>query len=278
MIMSRLLLTFSLAGTLAAQTFIQMSDPQFGMYSKDVNFVHETANFEFAIATANRLKPAFVVITGDLINKPGDKAQAAEFHRIAGKLDPSIKLYPVAGNHDVGNEPTSELLATYRERFGPDYYSFRSGDIAGLVVNSSLLKAPQNVPADAAKMEAWIKTELEKAKREGAKHIIMFQHIPPFIKDAGEPLTYDNLPLDTRERYLKLLHEYGVKQVFAGHYHANAGARHGDLEVITSGPVGLPLKGGKSGLRIVTVSGGAVQHKYFDFGELPDILPVKFEQ
>src|ERR1043165_9970699 len=69
MTIGRIFLTLSLAGTLAAQTFIQMSDPQFGMYSKDVNFTHETANFEFAIAAANRLKPAFVVVTGDLINK-----------------------------------------------------------------------------------------------------------------------------------------------------------------------------------------------------------------
>ena len=116
------------ACALAGQTFIQMSDPQFGMYSKNANFTHETANFEFAIATANRLKPAFVVVTGDLINEGGNAAQAAEYHRIATKLAPNIKLYSVPGNHDVGNEPTAETLARYRERFGPDYYTFRVGE------------------------------------------------------------------------------------------------------------------------------------------------------
>src|SRR5438270_2653401 len=83
-------------------TFIQMSDPQFGMYTENKSFEHETANFEFAVATANRLRPKFVVVTGDLINQPGNAAQAAEYHRIAARLDPSIKLYSVAGNHDVG--------------------------------------------------------------------------------------------------------------------------------------------------------------------------------
>src|SRR5438132_11555488 len=62
------------AASLSAQVFIQMSDPQFGMYTKDQDFIHETANFEFAIAAANRVKPAFVVITGDLVNKDGDAA------------------------------------------------------------------------------------------------------------------------------------------------------------------------------------------------------------
>src|SRR5436190_12089820 len=145
MIIRRILSGLALAGTLAAQTFIQMSDPQFGMYAKDTGFEHETVNFDFAIATANRLKPAFVVVTGDLINKAGDAAQGAEYKRIAAKLNPAIKLYSVAGNHDVGNEPTPESLALYRERFGPDYYSFRAGDIAGFVLNSSLLKAPEKV-------------------------------------------------------------------------------------------------------------------------------------
>ena len=56
--MKPILFTFAFAATLAAQNFIQMSDPQFGMFTKDASFEHETVNFEFAIATANRLKPA----------------------------------------------------------------------------------------------------------------------------------------------------------------------------------------------------------------------------
>jgi N-methylhydantoinase A/oxoprolinase/acetone carboxylase beta subunit len=76
MIIRRLLAALFFAATLAAQTFIQMSDPQFGMFSKNQNFEHETVNYEFAIATANRLKPAFVVITGDLINDCGPRGLA----------------------------------------------------------------------------------------------------------------------------------------------------------------------------------------------------------
>src|SRR5436305_3905290 len=98
-------------------SFIQMSDPQFGMYTENKSFEHETANFEFAVAAANRLHAKFVVVTGDLINQPGNATQVAEYHRIAGRLDPSIKLYSIPGNHDVGNEPTPESLAAYRERF-----------------------------------------------------------------------------------------------------------------------------------------------------------------
>ena len=259
-----LLFSFSLSG----QTFIQMSDPQFGMYTKDADFVHETANFEFAIATANRLHPAFVVITGDLINKAGDAAQAAEYKRIAAKLDPTIRLFSVAGNHDVSNEPTPESLARYRERFGPDYYTFHIGDIAGIVLNSSLAKAPEKVPDEAARMEAWLRAELVKARQAGGR-IIVFQHIPFFLKDPDEPDQYFNIPVETRKRYLKLLHEFGVKEVFAGHLHHNDEGRDGDLDMISTGPVGMPLDKAKSGIRIVKVAGGQVTHKFYDFGELP---------
>jgi predicted phosphodiesterase len=257
------------AGALYGQTFIQMSDPQFGMYTKDVDFAHETANFEFAIATANRLKPAFVVVTGDLTNKAGDAAQAAEYRRIAAKLDPGIKLYSVPGNHDVGNEPTADSLATYRERYGPDYYSFRSGEIYGIVLNSNLEKGAEKVPDEAAKMEAWFRAELGKAKQSGAKHVIVFQHISFFLKDAKEADQYFNVPAAVRERYLKLMHEYGVREVFAGHYHRNELGRDDGLEMVTTGPVGMPLEGAKSGIRIVTVNADGVTHKYYDFGDLP---------
>ena len=260
---------FLLAGSLAAQTFIQMSDPQFGMYTKDADFAHETANLEFAIAAANRLMPAFVVITGDLINKGGDAAMTAEYKRVTAKLDPKIKLYSMPGNHDVGNEPTAESLALYRERFGADYYSFRAGDVTGIVLNSNLEKGTGKVPEEAAKMETWLRSELERAKRDGVKHIIVFQHISLFLKNAGEEDEYSNIPKAVRQRYLRLLHEYGVKQVFAGHYHRNELGHDGDLEMVTSGPVGMPLGGAKSGIRVVTVKDGTVTHKYFEFGELP---------
>ena len=262
----------ALAATLAAQTFIQMSDPQFGMYTKNQGFEQETANFEFAIATANRLKPAFVVVTGDLINEAGNAAQAAEYHRIAAKLDPKIRLFSVPGNHDVGNEPTRESLAAYRERFGPDYYTFRVGDITGFVLNSNLEQPLKNVPEEGVRMEAWFRAELAKARQEGAKHLVVFQHISLFLSDPNEADQYFNIPRETRQRYLKLMHEYGVKWVFAGHYHRNAEGHDGDLAMITSGPVGMPLGGAKSGIRVVTISESGVTHQYHDFGALPPAL------
>jgi predicted phosphodiesterase len=250
--------------------FIQMSDPQFGMYSGDQGFEQETANFEFVIATANRLRPAFVIICGDLVNKPGDAAQSAEYLRIAKKLHPSILLDNVAGNHDVGNTPTAETLAAYRIRFGRDYYSFRAGNMAGFVLNSSLISDPKQAPQEMAKQETWLKDELEKAKRDKIERLVVFQHHPYFLQNSDEQDQYFNVPKPTRRRYLDLFRTYGVTHIFAGHYHQNAFGKDGNLQMVTTGPVGKPLGKDPSGVRIVIVRPIGIEHQYYGLGSLPN--------
>src|ERR1022692_531757 len=143
--------------------FIQMSDPQFGMFTSNHDFEQETANFELAIATANRLKPNFVVICGDLTNQAGDAPQITEFRRIAAKLDRAIGLHLVAGNHDVSNSPTPQSLAAYRRAFGKDYYAFEYPGFEGIVLNSSLIQHPEAAPEEAARQEQWLSAELARA-------------------------------------------------------------------------------------------------------------------
>ena len=274
------LLVFGLASTEAAEPlfFIQLSDPQFGMYARNADFRQETANFEFAIATANRLKPAFVVVTGDLVNKMGDKAQADEYLRIAAKLDRSIPLYQLPGNHDIGNDPTPESIAGYVARFGPDHYCFRCGPVLGLVLNSCLVQSPKGAPKQAEQQRAWLKDELEKAGREVVRHVIVFQHHPWFVESVDEPDGYHNLPRQERHRYLDLLRQHGVTHVFAGHYHANATAKYGSLEMVTTGAIGKPLRKDVSGLRIVIVRDSGIEHRFYHPGEIPnriDLPPKK---
>jgi 3',5'-cyclic AMP phosphodiesterase CpdA len=262
------------AGSLSAADlyFLQMSDPQFGMYSADQDFVHETANFEFAIANANRLKPAFVVVCGDLVNKAGDVKQIAQYLRVAAKLDKSIKLYNVAGNHDVGNTPSPESLAAYRERFGPDYYTFRSADLAGFVLDSSLIQHPENAPQEAARQEQWLRAELEKAATDGVHWRVVFQHIPWFLENADEPDQYFNIPKEARSKYLAMLQKYGVAATFAGHYHRNASGQAGSMRMITTGPVGMPLGDATSGIRVVKVTPASIEDKYYSLGNIPNTL------
>ncbi len=250
--------------------FVQASDPQFGMYAKDQNFTQETANFEFFIANVNRLKPMFVIVCGDLTNAH-TPAQVAEYHRIAAQLSPAIKLYNVAGNHDVGNEPTPASLARYRDNYGPDWYSFRAEGIYGIVLDSSIIGSPAKVPEEAALQEQWLRAELEKAKSTGAR-IVIFQHIPWFLAKPDEPDQYFNIPITARAKYLHLFSEYGVKNLFAGHYHRNAHGITPEFDMVVTGPIGMPLGPDDSGFRIVTVKSDGLEQAYYSLGRIPNTL------
>lgn len=253
--------------------FVQLSDPQLGMFTDNRDFAQDAANFEFAVATVNRLKPEFVVITGDLVNKPGDSAQVAEYRRIVGQIDKSIPVYNITGNHDVQNEPTPESIGNYVKTFGPDHYVFKHRGLTGIVLNSTLIHTPEKSQALLTAQDQWLRAELAKARSENPRHLVVFQHHPWFIKSADEPDQYFNIPLARRAAHLALFREYGVRYLFCGHYHRNAEARDGELENITSGPVGKPLGGAKSGIRVAIVRDDRIEHRYYELGE----LPVKIE-
>ena len=255
--------------------FAVIADTQLGMHASNRNFEQETASYEFAVATINRLKPEFVIVLGDLVNKEGDTDQIREFLRITRKIDPFIPVHYVAGNHDVGAVPTPELLAAYRRTFGSDYYGFREGPVYGIVLNSSVMIAPQKTQAEYDSQLSWLKKELETAKETGARHVIVFQHHPFFLEDAKEADAWGNVPLERRQVLLDLLHDYGVKAVFAGHVHSHSVAKDRDLEMVAVGPVAMPFDEYGSGMMLVAVAADGIQYRYFDFGKLPNTLTTK---
>ena len=255
--------------------FVQITDPQMGMFTTNQDFAQETANLELAVATINRWRPAFVVVSGDMVNLPDDAAQFAEYQRLIRQVASGIPVYQVAGNHDLDTPPTPAGLAAYTNRFGPDRYTFRHGDFVGLVLNSSVIHSPQRVTNELAAQERWLRAELAAARDRQAKHIVIFGHHPWFLKAADEPDEYFNIPRARRADYLALFREAGVKFLFSGHYHRNALARDGGLEAVTTGPVGKPLGDGKSGLRVVIVRDAGLEHHFYDFGDLPNRINLE---
>lgn len=255
--------------------FIQMTDTQFGFFNENKSFEKERENFEKAIAAANRLHPAFVIITGDLINKPADSAQLREYKRIVALLDPSIPIYHVAGNHDVTNDPKESDIAYYRKELGKDYYVIRHGGMRGLVLNSLYFKSPAGVEKEAAAQEKWLNKQLKKARRSSAAPLLVFQHHSWFLTDPNEKDEYFNIPAATRNKYMELFRKYGVSHIFAGHYHRNAFGKSGEMEMVTTGPVGKPLGKDPSGFRIVKVSGNKVSHQYYELDQVPERVVVE---
>jgi len=252
--------------------FIHMSDPQFGMITANRDFQQETELIEKAIAHVNRLAPAFVMLTGDMVNEPGNEAQAREARRILQKLDPQIKLYLTAGNHDIGDTPTRDLLRWYRNYFGKDWYSFEHEKHHFVVINSNLIHQGDNVPEERDKQWDWLKRDLAQTQEKTDTGIIIFMHHPLFLSDSDEEDQYFNIPRQIRKEYLSLFRQYGVKAVFSGHTHQNMLTSDGPMEMIITGAVGMPLGESYSGFRLVEVLPDHLVHKFFGLDAVPQNL------
>ncbi len=95
--------------------------------------------------------------------------QYTDFVKVFKKLDPEIRLICVCGNHDVGDEPTEKTVEVYRRQFGPDFFSFWSGGVKFVVLNSQYFKTPQCVPHEVARQEQFMDTIADpKAKHIGS--------------------------------------------------------------------------------------------------------------
>ena len=74
----------SVASSVAAQKrsdpffFIQLSDPQLGFIDDNRSYARETELMELFTDAINRLRPAFVVVTGDMVHDLNDAGQVAD--------------------------------------------------------------------------------------------------------------------------------------------------------------------------------------------------------
>lgn len=271
-----LLLLFLSTGILSAQKkdhnnpyfFIQITDPQFGMFENNNGFEKETVLYTKAVTEVNRLKPDFVVITGDLVNNLKDTLQIAEFKRITKEINSRIPVYLIPGNHDIGNVPDNQSINSYIKNFGYDRFLVKHKGSRFIGFNSSIIKA--KIPQLEQKQFEWLNKTLKKSKK--ASHIILFCHYPFFIKTFDEPETYSNIGNEDRKKYLNLFAANKVDAIFSGHLHNNASTSFGKIQLVVSSAVGKPLGNAPSGIRIVKVYNDRIESNYYGLDEVPKII------
>lgn len=273
--------------------FVFMADMQIGMYAtfsglneagvaayaeRDLRvwavppvegFEWDARRYEEAVDVINAMRPDLVIIGGDMIDDPNAEDQYDEFMRISHTVDADIPVHWLPGNHDVAPDtvvPTPESIETYRTAFGPDYYAFDHGPIRFIGLNTPVIDHPEYVPDELAAQLEFLGAQLADAVSRGLEPIIAGHH-PLFLESADEPDSYWNLPSPQREQILALAHGHGVRLILGGHWHRNRIAFDGDLEMVTTGPVGYPLGQDPSGLRVVELRGGVLSHRYEPIGD-----------
>ena len=227
-------------------------------------FEWDAERYREAIAAANAMRPDFVVMGGDMIDDPSSQDQYDALMTITADLDSDIPMHWVPGNHDVAPDtvtPTSASIATYRDAFGADFYSFDHGDVRFIVLNTVVIDHPESVQEPLDEQLSFLAWEVDRLIEEDRRGVVLGHH-PLFVRSATEEDTYWNLPGDRRALLLGEFHRGRIKHAFAGHWHRNSIARDGDFEMVTSGPVGYPLGNDPPGLRIVRVEPERIVHHY----------------
>jgi predicted MPP superfamily phosphohydrolase len=242
-------------------TFVQITDIHLDAIEEHRIF------FEKALKEINKINPAFVIATGDLVfaAESAKISQAKEWYNIYSdsikELD--VPIFNMVGNHDVvgihykkdiSNEPgyNKEM---YRDYFGPTYYSFDWGSYHCIILDpNEFLEGNQFYKIPDYQVE-WLRNDL--SYRRGEPLLVFFHE---------QTMSWEN-----RTDVLDLLNQHTTK-MFSGHLHMDILLdSQGIPEQVTGALCGEWWRGDCSdgkpgGYRIVQIEGDNIFSFYKEIG------------
>jgi 3',5'-cyclic AMP phosphodiesterase CpdA len=192
--------------------FIQLSDTHIvADIGQESHGVNTYATLSRAIAQINRLDPppAFVIVTGDLINDDDPQSYRVLKQLTAQLLVPT---YFALGNHDLRQPFRQVILGEQQPAATPYYYTFAMAQCQCIVLDS-LVEGAVHGALDAVQL-AWLETTLSATSTRPA---LLFVHHPP----ASTGIAWmDAHAMANGAELLEILARHRqVRRVFFGHVH-----------------------------------------------------------
>ncbi len=231
----------SIAPTLSKVTFIHASDTHISESSVD--------RIQKLREKADSLKPAFILISGDLIKdalRVSEKEATSLYELYLAEINKfSFPVYSIPGNHELfGIERHSSLVNSthplygkemYRHYLGPDYYSFNYGGIHFVGINSVDYNDLWYYGFVDSLQLTWLKKDISIINK--STPVVTFNHIP-FYSGGLSMWTYrDEEPGSTlisangektfrhivsnADAVMSILKNNSHTLALAGHYHAS---------------------------------------------------------
>jgi len=211
-------------------------------------------------------KPAFIINTGDQIDKPGNIEHWKRFWNMSKNV--TVPYFFTVGNHDAHVEVAGSE-ETYKEQVNLPgnelYYSFVAGNSLFIVLDSYLKGEDKRITGEQFK---WLEQVLASARQ---KHTFVFIHHPLF-PDKGKGRHHGNSLdryKDERDRLQALFVKRKVDTVFLGHEHLYLRKTVDGIPHVIAGGAGAPLyandeDGGFHHYILVTVDGDKVSGEVVD--------------
>ncbi len=230
-----------LAEQLEDHNFIHLSDTELGSLTEIptepwISLIRETAKEKGA---------SFIMHGGDISGERG----LTLHHDVMNSDNMGLPVRYSQGNHDFFGEKYGEQL--YEQYYGPTWYSFDMGNIHYMVTSMLHGDAPSAFTHE--DQWNWIRADLEMKDPE--KGLVIFNHGCCATERIREHNRGYEFTFDFEPKNEQMLHDYGFRGVFFGHYHLNYhGTYHGAHFVGTAHPKGGGIDTTPTSMRVVKVS------------------------
>ena len=186
-----------------------------------------TDNFHRLSEYIESNRPDLVVNTGDLAFDAPTSRDDLDFARTLHDGLPVTCRY-LAGNHDIGDNPTKVGPApshpvTERDRqsflslFGEDRWRFEAAGWCFIGLNSLVMNSGL---ASEAEQFDWLASQLSAA---GGKPVALFLHKPLFLNSPDDPelaaTSIRYVPMPARRRLVEMFRAVDLRLVASGHVH-----------------------------------------------------------
>lgn len=260
---------------LGDHTFVVIADPQTETMGEIRRFQNETVPSVKSAIRAASLPVAFGVADGDIMFD--DLALYPEYERAVAAM--GVPFFQAVGNHDIHFDALTDedTTLTFRQHFGPTYYSFDRGAAHYVVLDDVLWHGTGYVGYLDAGQLAWLAQDL--ARVEAGRPVVVFCHIPAYSsrgeRSGGNP-TRGSGAINNREALYRLLEPYEA-HLISGHHHEVDHVFEGSVHEWTCGAAcgawwsgDIGYDGSPNGFGVVEMRGEAVRWRFQATGRAAD--------
>lgn len=183
---------------------------------QSVDIPEYAEQLKHVLGAIEKRDPAFVLNTGDITDLGTDDEFAVYRSSIPASLKDRMRDVP--GNHE--SQWVTDAMETYRRVIGPTHYSF---DAAGLhfVALDPFVQHEFDYWHYGDLLD-WLERDLQRVPK--SRPIVLFQHFPT---------SPDWLYHTDEDAFLRLIHRFNVRVVFAGHIHKTVVSRFNGVTEVT---------------------------------------------
>ncbi|WP_259087036.1 calcineurin-like phosphoesterase family protein [Salinibacter ruber] len=255
--------------------FLLLADPQTQTEADMEQFRSKVVPAVSETAAALGSQPVFGVTCGDITFDSPELYPQYE----AAVQEMGVPFLQVVGNHDMDYGASSDdgSTETYRNQFGPTYYSFDRGAVHYVVLDDVFWNQHEYFGYVNDAQLAWLAGDLERV--ESGRPVVVFQHIPAYstlsIRE-GEDRPEITEMVTNRSALYELLAPYDA-HICSGHTHEHEHVlREGVHEHIHGAACGawwtadICFDGTPRGFGVYEVNGTNLQWRYQSAGHEAD--------